>query len=84
MSVTKERWEAVAAEFLDEIVRTGNIPPHLVHPFWGFYHQEFRPGYYATMPCTCSGKEWSAMVNQVAETYLQEKQNWLQDESLQK
>ena len=67
------RWEQVYAEFLDQIIKSGNIPSDRVHPFWNFYHQEFRPGYYSQMPCTCSGRDWSAMVGQVAEAYLEAK-----------
>jgi hypothetical protein len=69
MPISYERWEEVGKQFLDEIIRKGHIDADKVHPFWNFYHQEFKPGYYDSMPCTCSGKAWSELVSQVANEY---------------
>ena len=69
MAISFERWEQVRASFLDQIIRTNNIPAELVHPFFDFYNTEFRPGYYSSLPCTCSGKTWSDMLNQVLNEY---------------
>jgi hypothetical protein len=78
MPVSFERWQQVAEEFLNEIIRTNNIPANKVHPFWNFYHTEFKPGYYDSMPCTCSGKEWSKLVEQVINQYqIVQKENEL-------
>jgi len=69
MPISFERWQQVAGEFLDVIIRTSNIPPDKVNPFWHFYHTEFKPGYYGSIPCTCNGKEWSKLVDQVITEY---------------
>lgn len=80
MPISFERWQQVANEFLNEIIRTSNIPANKVHPFWNFYHQEFKPGYYDSIPCTCNGKEWSKLVDQVITEYnIAKKENELRE-----
>lgn len=61
MKLTLKRAKEIKMVFLDEMERTRTIPGHLVTPFWEFYSQEFNPGEYSAMPCTCSPKLWSQM-----------------------
>ena len=61
MKLTLKRAKELKMVFLDEMERTRTIPGHLVQPFWEFYSQEFNPGEYSAMPCTCSPKLWSQM-----------------------
>ena len=62
MKLTLKRAKEIKMVFLDEIERTRTIPGHLVTSFWEFYSQEFNPGEYSAMPCTCSPKLWSQMM----------------------
>jgi hypothetical protein len=62
MKLTLQRAKEIKMVFLDEIERTRTIPGGLVQPFWEFYSQEFNPGEFSAMPCTCSPKLWSQMM----------------------
>ena len=62
MKLTLKRAKELKMVFLDEMERTRTIPANLVQPFWEFYSQEFNPGEYSAMPCTCSPKLWSQMM----------------------
>ena len=65
MKLTLKRAKEIKMVFLDEIERTRTIPGGLVQPFWEFYSQEFNPGEYSAMPCTCSPKLWIQMMTNV-------------------
>ena len=65
MALTLQRAKEIKRIFLDDIEKTHTIPGHIVGGFWEFYSQEFRPGQFAQMPCTCSPKTWIDMVNSV-------------------
>ena len=62
MKLSLKRAKELKMVFLDEMERTRTIPANLVQPFWEFYSQEFNPGEYSAMPCTCSPKLWSQMM----------------------
>lgn len=60
-----KRAQEIKSVFLNDIEQSRTIPGRLVQPFYEFYNQEFRPGKYAQMPCTCSPKLWIQMVEEV-------------------
>lgn len=60
-----KRAQEIKSVFLNEIEQTRTIPARLVQPFWEFYRDEFRPGKFAGMPCTCQPKTWIQMVEEV-------------------
>jgi hypothetical protein len=76
MKLTLKRAKELKMVFLDEMERTRTIPGHLVQGFWEFYSQEFNPGEFSAMPCTCSAKLWSQMLinvtNAVNEAFAQD------------
>ncbi len=63
--LTYQRAQVIREQFMNQIIRTGNIPAELVHPFFDYYNTEFRPGAYGSLPCTCNPRTWSEMVEQV-------------------
>lgn len=65
MAITLQRAKEIKMVFLDEIERTNTIPGNIVGAFWEFYSQEFAPGEFAQMPCSCSPKIWIDMVAKV-------------------
>lgn len=68
--LTYERAQQVRAQFMNRIIQSGQIPSELVNPFFDYYNTEFRPGAYGSIPCTCSGRTWSEMVDQVVSEIL--------------
>lgn len=60
-----KRAQEVKNVFLNDIEESRTIPGRLVQPFFEFYNQEFKPGAFASMPCTCSPKTWIQMVEEV-------------------
>lgn len=62
-----KRANEVKNVFLNDIEQSRTIPGRLVQPFWEFYSGEFRPGKYASMPCTCNPKTWIQMVQEVTD-----------------
>ncbi len=67
MKLTLEKAKQIKSVFLDEIERNRTIPGNMVQPFFDYYNGEFKPGAFAQMPCTCSGKIWIDMVKDVAD-----------------
>lgn len=65
--LTIKRANEVKNVFLNDIEQSRTIPGRLVQPFWEFYSGEFRPGKYASMPCTCNPKTWIQMVQEVTD-----------------
>ena len=62
-----KRAQEIKRIFLNEIEASRTIPGYIVQPFYDFYNQEFRPGKFAQMPCTCSPKIWIDMVKEVTD-----------------
>lgn len=62
-----KRANEVKNVFLNDIEQSRTIPGRLVQPFWEFYSGEFRPGKYASMPCSCNPKTWIQMVQEVTD-----------------
>ncbi len=60
-----KRAQEIKSIFLNDIEQTRTIPGRLVQPFWEFYKDEFRPGKFAAMPCTCQPKTWIQMIEEV-------------------
>jgi hypothetical protein len=67
MKLTHEKAKQIKSVFLDEIERNRTIPSNMVQPFYDYYNNEFKPGTFAQMPCTCSGKIWIDMVKDVTD-----------------
>ena len=67
MKLTLEKARQIKSVFLDEIERNRTIPSNMVQPFFDYYNGEFKPGAFAQMPCTCSGKIWIDMVKDVSD-----------------
>lgn len=67
MKLTLEKARQIKSVFLDEIERNRTIPSNMVQPFFDYYNGEFKPGTFAQMPCTCSGKIWIDMVKDVSD-----------------
>ena len=63
--LTVKRAQEIKNVFLNDIEASKTIPGRLVQSFFEFYNQEFRPGKFAQMPCTCSPKIWIQMVEEV-------------------
>lgn len=63
--LTLKRAQEIKTVFLNDIEASRTIPGRIVQPFFEFYNQEFRPGKFASMPCTCSPKTWIQMVEEV-------------------
>jgi hypothetical protein len=65
MKLTLEKAKHIKSVFLDEIEKNRTIPGNMVQPFFEYYNREFKPGAFAQMPCTCSGKIWIDMIQDV-------------------
>lgn len=63
--LTLKRAQEIKTVFLNDIEASRTLPGRLVQPFFEFYNQEFNPGRYAQMPCSCSPKEWIRMIEEV-------------------
>ena len=67
MKLTLEKAKQIKSVFLDEIERNRTIPGNMVQPFFDYFNNEFRPGAFAQMPCTCSPKTWIDMIKEVTD-----------------
>jgi hypothetical protein len=67
MKLTLEKAKQIKSVFLDEIEKNRTIPGNMVQPFFDYFNNEFRPGAFAQMPCTCSPKTWIDMIKEVTD-----------------
>jgi hypothetical protein len=67
MKLTLDKAKQIKSVFLDEIERNRTIPGNMVQPFFDYFNNEFRPGAFAQMPCTCSPKTWIDMIKEVTD-----------------
>ena len=71
MKLTLDKAKQIKSVFLDEIERNRTIPGNMVQPFFDYFNNEFRPGAFAQMPCTCSPKTWIDMIKEVTDAVNQ-------------
>lgn len=65
MKLSVDKAKEIKMVFLNEIDQTRTIPGALVAPFWEFYSQQFAPGKYSAVPCTCHPGTWISMIDEV-------------------